>query len=224
MALEHLTPDGHIWEALGDRRTQHRYIMEWYLDASSCTLYHHAEGVWTKHDATNIGRLRFQVDAHSCDTPTRYTHIVDVCERTKYMEILGKNTIRETPPTTTPHPIEYISGIGDSCRTLPHHIQCLVGNVPNMDAPGEWDEDIPHDIIVAIDSSLVFGVGYHSWVEATDNEQVLVSGGGPDEGEQLPMTSYRSELGGIASGLEVIGTLARSGKIKVQSVKLVCDN
>jgi hypothetical protein len=38
------------------------------------------------------------------------------------------------------------------------------------------------------------------------------------------MTSYRSEVGGIASGLAVIGTLVRSGKIKVKSVKLVCDN
>jgi hypothetical protein len=53
---------------------------------------------------------------------------------------------------------------------------------------------------------------------------VLLKGGGPDEGYQLLMTSYRSELGGIASGLSVIGTLVRSGKIKVKSVKLVCDN
>jgi hypothetical protein len=38
------------------------------------------------------------------------------------------------------------------------------------------------------------------------------------------MMSYISELGGIASGLAVIGTLVRSGKIKVKSVILVCDN
>jgi hypothetical protein len=38
------------------------------------------------------------------------------------------------------------------------------------------------------------------------------------------MKSYRSELGVISSGLEVIGMLVRSGKIKVKSVKLVCDN
>jgi hypothetical protein len=38
------------------------------------------------------------------------------------------------------------------------------------------------------------------------------------------MTSYRSALGGIASGLAVIGTLVKSGKIKVKSVKLVCNN
>jgi hypothetical protein len=53
---------------------------------------------------------------------------------------------------------------------------------------------------------------------------VILKGGGPDEGNQLLMTSYRSELGGIASGLAVIGTLVRFGKIKVKSVKLVCDN
>jgi hypothetical protein len=38
------------------------------------------------------------------------------------------------------------------------------------------------------------------------------------------MTPYRSEPGGIASGIAVIGTLVRSGKIKLKSVKLVCDN
>jgi hypothetical protein len=52
-----------------------------------------------------------------------------------------------------------------------------------------------------------------------------LKGGGPDDGDRLLMTSsYRSELGGTASGLAVIGMLVRSGKIKVKSVKLVCDN
>jgi hypothetical protein len=81
MALEHIAPDGHIGEALGDWRPQHHHIMEWYLDANTCTLYHHAEGVWNHHDATNIGRLRFQVDSHSCDAPNKYSHVVEVCER-----------------------------------------------------------------------------------------------------------------------------------------------
>jgi hypothetical protein len=38
------------------------------------------------------------------------------------------------------------------------------------------------------------------------------------------MTLYRSEIGGIASGVAVIGTLVRSGKIKVKTVKFVCYN
>jgi hypothetical protein len=62
----------------------------WYLDAHTCTLYHHVEGVWTYHDAANIGRLRFQVEAHACDAPTRCSHVVEICERTRYMEIVNK--------------------------------------------------------------------------------------------------------------------------------------
>jgi hypothetical protein len=38
------------------------------------------------------------------------------------------------------------------------------------------------------------------------------------------MTSYRSEVGGLAAGLEVLDTLARSGIINIRSVKCVCDN
>jgi hypothetical protein len=36
--------------------------------------------------------------------------------------------------------------------------------------------------------------------------------------------SYRSELGGIASGIAVIGTLVISGNTKLKSVKLVYYN
>jgi uncharacterized protein YozE (UPF0346 family) len=38
------------------------------------------------------------------------------------------------------------------------------------------------------------------------------------------MTSYRSELGGLAAGLAVLGTLERPGLINIRSVKCVCDN
>jgi hypothetical protein len=40
---------------------------------------------------------------------------------------------------------------------------------------------------------------------------VILSGGGPDDGEPLLMTSYRSELGGLASALAVLGMLETSG-------------
>jgi hypothetical protein len=48
--------------------------------------------------------------------------------------------------------------------------------------------------------------------------------GGTDDGDQLLIASYRSKLGGIVIGISVIGTLVRSGKIKVKMVKFVCDN
>jgi hypothetical protein len=38
------------------------------------------------------------------------------------------------------------------------------------------------------------------------------------------MTSYRSELDGIAAGLSVLGTLSRSGSILIRSVTLIYNN
>jgi hypothetical protein len=195
--------------------------MEWYLDAHACTLYDHIEGVWTCHEAMNIGTLRFQVEAHYCDEKNQYAHVVKVCERAKYLEIVGKHKIKETQTPIIEHVIEYTSGIGDSCHTLPIHIQRLVVNIPEIEVPNRMDVTEEQDIIVATYGSVVFEIGYHRWVVTMENEQVLLTDGGPDDGDQLLMTPYRSELGVIASVLAVIGTLIRSGKIKVKSV---CDN
>jgi hypothetical protein len=48
------------------------------------------------------------------------------------------------------------------------------------------------DMIVPMDGSVLFGVGYHSWVIATADEEILITGDGPDDGDPLLMTSYRS--------------------------------
>jgi hypothetical protein len=117
-ALEYLAPDGHISNNLGEWRSQHHHIMECYLDASTCTPYHQVEGVWTYHNAGNIGRLIFQVKAHACDASTQYTHVVEVCERTRYMEIANKYKINETHIDVIEHVIEYTSGIGDTFNSL----------------------------------------------------------------------------------------------------------
>jgi hypothetical protein len=50
--------------------------------------------------------------------------------------------------------------------------------------------------------------GYHSWLVAKTYEEILMAGGGPDDETQEQMTSYRSEFGGIAAGLSVLGTLS----------------
>jgi ribonuclease HI len=172
----------------------------------------------------NIGRLRFRPEPHSCNETNLCTYVVEVNERTRYMEIVRKYKIKETLTIETDHVITYTSDIGDRCQALPRHMQRLVGNIPDLEFLDGSEENEEQDLIVATDGSVVVGVGYHRWVVATDNEKVLLKGGGPNDGDQLLMTSYRSELGGIASGLAVLDTLGRSGKIKVKSVKLVCDN
>jgi hypothetical protein len=141
------------------------------------------------------------------------------------MEIVNKYKIKEIQMAIIEHVIEYTSGIGDICHTLPRHIQRLVGNISDIEVPNGMDvTEEQYYIIVATYGSVIFVVGYHRWAVAMDNDQVLLTGGGAADGGQLLMNSYRSEHGGIASGIAVIGTSLRYGKIKLKSVKLVCDN
>jgi hypothetical protein len=46
----------------------------------------------------------------------------------------------------------------------------------------------------------------------------------PDDGSPTYMMSYYSELGGIFAGLAAFEVLARSGRINLRSVRMVCDN
>jgi malic enzyme len=108
------------------------------------------------------------------------------------MEIVRKYKIKETLTIETDHVITYTSGIGDSCQSLLRHIQRLVGNILELELLNGSGENEEQNLIVATDGSVVFGVGYHSWVVATDNEKVLLKGGGPGDGDQILMTSYRS--------------------------------
>jgi hypothetical protein len=119
-------------------------------------LYHQVEVFCTYQDATNICRLRSQVEAHACNFPTQYTPVVEVCERTIYTEVANKYIINETYMDVIEHVIEYISGIGDTFNTLPRHIQSLIVNIPELDVLNEMDVIVDQDIIVATDRSVVF--------------------------------------------------------------------
>jgi malic enzyme len=82
----------------------------------------------------------------------------------RYMKIFNKYKIKEIQMDVIEHVIEYTSGIGDSCHTLPRHIQRLVGNIPEIEVQNGMDVTEEQDVIVTTDGSVVFGVGYHSWV------------------------------------------------------------
>jgi hypothetical protein len=118
----------------------------------------------------------------------------------------------------------YTSEIGECFHVLPKNIRRLVGNIPELYLSEDFNCTEPTDLILATDISVLFGVGYHSWLIATKTEQILLQGGGPDDGSPLYMTSYLSGLGGVCAGLAVIGVLARSGRINLRSVRMVCDN
>jgi hypothetical protein len=118
----------------------------------------------------------------------------------------------------------YTSGIGLSFLALPRHIQRLTGDIPALPTPALFYFDETVDLIIATDGSVLFGVGYHGWVLATKEETILLRGGGPDNGIQSLVTSYRSELGGWVAGLTVLGTLFRSGTLNIRSMRCICDN
>jgi hypothetical protein len=71
---------------------------------------------------------------------------------------------------------------------------------------------------------VTLGVGYHSWIVITEDEDILLQGGGPDDGDLFLMQSYRSDLGGVAAGLTVLGTLSRLELINIASTTFICDN
>jgi hypothetical protein len=100
----------------------------------------------------------------------------------------------------------------------------LVGDVGEFQTPTQWDVTKEVDLIIETDGSVIFGVGYHSWILATETEDILLVGGGPDDGPGRYMTSCRSELGGIIAGITLLGTLLRSGLINARCIKCICDN
>jgi hypothetical protein len=71
---------------------------------------------------------------------------------------------------------------------------------------------------------VTLGVGYHRWVVATEYENILLLGGGQDDGDLFIMQSYRSDSGGVAAGLAVLRTFSRSGLINIASATFICDN
>jgi hypothetical protein len=126
--------------------------------------------------------------------------------------------------TQTTQLVPYMSAIGEALHALPIHVQRLVGDIGEFQTPKQWDVTKKVDLIIATDGSVLFGVGYHSWIIATESEDILLAGGGPDNGPGRYMTSYRSELGSIIAGLVVLGTLLRSGLINARRIKFICDN
>jgi hypothetical protein len=117
-----------------------------------------------------------------------------------------QQTVMRIRPVLLP----YRSCVGAAAKALPLHVQRLIGDMQHFKLSSYLDCTMEVDIIIAMDGSVLFGVGYHSWLIATTDEDILMAGGGPDDGAQDQMASYRSELGRIAAGLGVLGKFARS--------------
>jgi hypothetical protein len=191
-ALAFIAPERIVTPALGAWIKEHHKTQEWHYDAEDKKIYHPVNRQWEKGQAQNIGRLRFYTVVTPCGIPSRTTHIIDIKHRARYIEIVHQDEVKhyvEAQPTSLN---TYTSGIGNCIQALQKHVQLLVGNIPTLATPMGWDTTEIKDLIVATDGSVLFRVRYHSWVIATSDEDILLTGGGLDDGDPLLMTSYRS--------------------------------
>jgi hypothetical protein len=191
-ALEFIAPERTVTPAIGTWIKEHHQTQEWHYDPEDKTIYHHVNGLWEIGQAQKIGRIRFCTVGTPCSIPLGTTHTIDIKHRARYMEIFHedevKHYVKEQPtPLNT-----YTFGIGNCIQALPKHTQRLVGNIPTIATPTGWDTTETKYLIVTTDGSVLFGVGYHRWVIVTADEEILLTGGGPDDGDPLIMKSFRS--------------------------------
>jgi hypothetical protein len=202
---------------IGEWSDHHHQQYEWYLDSDHNVLYHHTNSTWEQHTAQSRSRLRFTALATKCDRPARATHFVEAKTRPPLVEIMDELKISQRTIVILPIIVPYTSIIGTCIEALPQYVQILVRDIPALRTPTGSDPTTPVDIIIATDGSVTFGVGYHSWVIATSDEDINLQGGGPYDGDLFLIKSHGSELGGMAAGLAVLGTLRRSGLINISS-------
>jgi hypothetical protein len=134
--------------------------------------------------------------------------VASTVTRNRHVEI--KEMVKCQQPVTriTPVLLPYRSCVGAATGALRLHVQRLIGDIRHFQMPPHLDFTMEVDIIIQMDGSVLFGVGFHGWLVATTDKEILMAGGGPDDGAQDQMASYRSELGRIVTGLGILGTLA----------------
>jgi hypothetical protein len=191
---------------------------EWHLNVREGTLYRCKEVKWERHDAKQRGRLRFENEGMTVGGPAGRIHKVQATMRSMYVEVdrLIPLVKREMKGKHEPAFSHYKSEIGDYFHSLPKHMRRLVRNIPQLTLPVYLDPTGPQDLIVSADGSVLFDVAYHIWVFSTKDEEIIVQGGGLDDGAPQHMTLYQSALGGVCAGMAVIGAMTRSGKIKIR--------
>jgi hypothetical protein len=210
---------------MGDWLHMHNHQeSEWWLSVQDKCVYRQNSGEWSQFSQLNLGRLRFSTTPRIVPQLNRFSHRIQVTQRTHYHEVAAKVNIVRRSNVGPTHIHNYTSGIGLLFLALPRHIQRLTGDIPVLPTTIPFDFEEPAYLIIATNGSVLFGVGYHGWVLATKEETILLRGGGPDDGIQSLMTSYRSKLGGLVAVLAVLGTLFRSGTLYIRSVRFICDN
>jgi hypothetical protein len=166
-----ISQDNTLFEPLGQWiTTKGHQRQEWFLNGLGNTLFSRNGDEWKCIPAAQIGRLRLSRLGAACDEPASYTNVASTATRHRYVEI--KEMVKRQQPVTriTPALIRYQSCVGAVAGALPLHTPRLIGDIRHFQLSTYLDCTIEVDIITAMDGSLLFGFGYHSWLIATTDE------------------------------------------------------
>jgi hypothetical protein len=162
--MELFAQDGSMLQPLGHWYVEHHTQQECYLDARAQEIWHQTDNTWIRHQAQNIGRLRFNIQCTEGAEPLRHalTHVTTVTQRPRYVEVSAQTPIHTQHITQIMQLVPYVSSIGEASHALPIHLQSLVGDIGEFQTPRQWDVTKEVDLIIATDGSVLFGIGYHS--------------------------------------------------------------
>jgi hypothetical protein len=100
---------------------------------------------------------------------TQLSHVAVTSIQRRYITITDNTNIIDITPANITPIVQYQSSLCECFFALPRHVQRLFGNIPPSQLPKARDATTPVDIIVATYGSVMFGVGYHSWILALEN-------------------------------------------------------
>jgi hypothetical protein len=109
---------------MGDWLHMHNHQeSEWWLSVRDKCIYRQKCGEWSQFSQLNLGRLRFSATPRIVPQPHRFSHRIQVTQRTHYHEVAAKVNIVCRSNVGPTHIHNYTSGIGLSFLALPRHIQ-----------------------------------------------------------------------------------------------------
>jgi hypothetical protein len=94
-----------------------------------------------KHRAINYGRLRFELMGTATVEPRRITHKAEGVQQRRQIDLTDVYAITDGTPEGGNGPAEsiYTYKIGECFHALPKHVRRLVGNIPELYLPEDFD-------------------------------------------------------------------------------------
>jgi hypothetical protein len=162
--------DSSLLQPLGHWYVEHSTKQEWYLDASAQAIWHQTDNKWIRHQAQNIRQMMFETQGTEGAEPPRHalTHVTTVTRRPQYVEVSAQTPIHTQNITHITQLFQYELSIGEAFIVLSIHAQHLVGDIGQFQTPIQWYGTKEVNLIIAADGSVLFGVGYHSWLIAME--------------------------------------------------------